>query len=328
MADRLRPGVPVWWESTDRLVPIALAPTERISMFVNPIAPEPRAYALSVIREIAEKYEIDGIVFDRMRYASLATDFSDLSRQEFEKWAGVQIQNWPADIYQHPADPSQEMIRGPYFEKWLEWRATNMHAFAEEATSIVRQVRPGAKCAAYVGSWYPVYYGVGVNWGSDDFYAGYDWMTESYNKTGYAPLLDWICTGTYYQEPFRSTARQNNRNPDATVEAAAALSNTVVSDAAYVYASLNLPDYVGKPGPLIQAIQAAVQESQGIMLFDLVYVIQNGLWGVLEQTFTQPAIAPHDVPELLGKIRDVRSVLPPIPAPPPQSEDWRLVVSE
>jgi len=330
MADRLRPGVSVRWEMTDRLVPIVQALTERVSVFANPIHPEVRARELAIIREIAENYEIDGIVFDRMRYASLATDFSDMSRQAFEKWAGVTIHNWPADIYQHSAHPTQDTIRGPYFKKWLEWRARVIRGFAEEATKTVRAARPSAKCAVYVGSWYPVYYGVGVNWASDEFNAQYDWMTDTYHQTGYAPLLDWLCTGTYYAEPFRAGAEKSGKDPDATVEAAAALSTRVVSDASYVYASISMSDYAGRPGPLLQALQAGSQESQGVMLFDLVYVIQHNQWGVLEQAFQQPAVAPHDVPELLAKIRDVRAVIPPVPARASlgDDEDWRLVIPE
>lgn len=329
MADYLRPGVTVRWDVQNRLVPIAQAPTERVSVFVNPLQPEARARELAIIHEISAGYDIDGMVFDRMRYSSLTTDFSDLSRRTFEQWAGVKIQNWPADIYQYPADPTQEIIRGPYFEKWLEWRSHVIHKFTEEATHTVRAARPTAKCAVYVGSWYPVYYGVGANWASDEYNAQYDWMTGSYYKTGYAPLLDWICTGTYYAEPFRATARAAGKDPDATVEAGAQLSNIVVSDAAFVYGSLNLPDYQGRPGPFLQAIQASLQETQGVMFFDLVYVMQYSLWGVLQQAFPQPAIAPHDVPELLKKIQDVRAILPPVPEKVlGSSQNWKLVVPE
>jgi uncharacterized lipoprotein YddW (UPF0748 family) len=330
MADRLRPGVTVSWDESDRLAPIEKAPGERVSVFVNPINPEARAYELSVMKEIATNYAVDGIVFDRMRYSSLSTDFSAVSREEFEKWAGVRIQNWPGDIYGFTTDPSQEAARGPYYRRWLEWRARNMKAFAKEATTAVRTARPDAKCAVYVGSWYPVYYGVGVNWASDEYDAAYDWMTDKYYETGFAPLMDWLCTGTYYPEAYRATAAKNGRDPDATVEAAAGVSTTVVNDAAFVYASISVSDFVGRPAPLMQAIQAGLQESQGVMLFDLVYVLQNNLWGVLEQAFPRPAIAPHDVGELLNRIKDVRAVLPPAPAKPAAvgSQNWKLVVQE
>jgi uncharacterized lipoprotein YddW (UPF0748 family) len=330
MADKLRSGVRVRFTEQDTLIPIVQAPTERVSAFVNPIAPEPRAHELAVMKEIAQNYPVDGIVFDRMRYSSLSTDYSDLSRREFEKWAGVKTMTWPGDILQYTPDPTQEAVRGPYFKPWLEWRARNMHSFAKEATRVVRAARPTAKCAVYVGSWYPVYYSVGVNWASDEYNAAYDWMSESYHETGFAPLMDWLCTGTYYPEPYRATAKQNGRDPDATVEAAGELSNKVVSDASFVYASLSVTDFATRPAALTQAIQAGLSETEGVMLFDLVYIIQNRQWGVLEAAFPRPAIAPHDVPELLSKIADVRAILPPAPEPDVATpmQNWKLVVKE
>jgi uncharacterized lipoprotein YddW (UPF0748 family) len=330
MADRLRPGIAAAWDEVDRLLPISQVPSERVSMFVNPIAPEPRAHELAVMKEIASIYPVDGIVFDRMRYSSLSTDFSDLSRRSFEQWAGIKLRNWPGDVYGYSPDPALDVARGPYFRKWLEWRAHNLKGFATEATRTVRAARPAAKCAVYVGSWYGVYYGVGVNWASDEYNAAYDWMTDKYYETGYAPLMDWLCTGAYYPEAYRAGAVKAGRNPNATVQAAGELSNTVVSDAAYVYASIGVSDFTGRPANMLQAIQASTQETQGVMLFDLVYVIQNNLWGVLEQAFPQPAIAPHDVPELLDRIKDVRAVLPPARPKPLDAgaENWRLVIKE
>lgn len=330
LADHVRPGEPVSLDETDRLLPITQAPGERVSVFVNPIDPEPRAHELAVMKEIATNYAIDGIVFDRMRYSSLASDFSDRTRRAFEEWLGLPIRNWPGEVLGYSPDPSDDPARGPYYRKWLEWRSRNLKSFAREATGVVRVARPQAKCAVYVGSWYPVYYGVGVNWASDEFDASYDWMTDKYYETGYAPLMDWLCTGTYYPEAYRAGAVKAGRDPDATVEAAAQLSNEVVSDAAFVYASISIESFTGKPGQMLQAIQAGLQESQGVMLFDLVYVIQNNLWGVLEQAFPQPAVAPHDVAELLNRIRDVRAVLPP-PREKPTSvgtQNWKLVVKE
>jgi hypothetical protein len=330
LTDHVRPGDPVSLDESDGFVPIAQAASERVSVFVNPIDPEPREYELSVMREIAANYAVDGIVFDRMRYSSLSTDFSDRSRRAFEQWLGTPLRNWPGDVFGYTADPSQEPARGPYYRKWLEWRARNLKDFAHDATSAVRTTRPDAKCAVYVGSWYPVYYGVGVNWASDEFDASYDWMTDKYFQTGYAPLMDWICTGTYYPEAYRAAATKAGHDPDATVEAAAQLSNIVVNDAAFVYASISIESFTGRPGPMLQAIQAGIQESQGVMLFDLSYVIQNNLWGVLEQAFPEPAVAPHAVGELLKRIQDVRAVLPPPRAKPKDvgTQNWKLVVKE
>jgi len=328
MADKLRPGVRVRWEAGVRFANMVQTPAERVSVFINPILREPLEHELAVIREIARNYDIDGIVFDRMRYANLTTDFSNASRTAFEQWSGKILNDWPHDIMRYSPRPNAEVMRGPQFERWLEWRSRNVRRFAEDATRTVRDTRSKAKCAVYVGSWYPVYYSVGVNWAGDEYHAGYDWMTETYHETGYAPLFDWICSGTYYPDPWRADAVQAGRDPEATVEARGELSNTVIDDSTYVYGSVAISDYVGRPAAFKKAVEACTQVTQGVMFFDLSHVIKNSMWPYVDQLFAEPAIPPHSVAELLDRVKNVRKVLPARKAAPPPDENWRLVVPE
>ena len=143
------------------------------AIFVNPLHPEVRSYALSVIEEICTKYQVDGIVLDRMRYPGLYADFSDLSRQAFEKQLGRPVENWPRDVIVRTPTGYQDPERGPLFKDWLKFRAQTMRDFLAEARSTVKAVKPAARLGIYVGSWYPLYYDVGVNWGSPTNAAGY-----------------------------------------------------------------------------------------------------------------------------------------------------------
>ena len=45
-------------------------------------------YALSFVKEIVEKYDIDGYSLDYCRYPNMYGDFSDFSRKDFEKYLG------------------------------------------------------------------------------------------------------------------------------------------------------------------------------------------------------------------------------------------------
>ena len=67
---------------------------------------------------------------------------------------------------------------------------------------------------------------------------------------------------------------------------------TVVGDSAFVYAGVYLQDYKGSPEGFRQAMQAARDYSQGVMLFDLVHLEENGWWSILEQEFRAPCKAP------------------------------------
>lgn len=296
------------------LQPILEAPSEAVGGFVNPANPESRAHMIRIVEEIADNYAIDGIVFDRMRYSSLRTDFSPLSRERFEAWLGMKLERFPQDIYAYSPEPGQPLIQGPYYKQWLEWRANNISQWLTEAREAINRKRPGMELGVYVGSWYSSYYSVGVNWGATDYAPGYEWMSSNYPSTGYAGKINWICTGCYYPVARKSDARQLGLPEDTTVEAAAEGSVRAVNDASFVYASLNIQDYQGKPDEFRRALQTAVQSSQGVMLFDLVYIETYNWWNILAEAFSTPKRAPHDVPGLQESLQQTKKALLPPPA--------------
>lgn len=265
--------------------PAAQSSTPSYGIFVNPIGPA-RGYELKVIEEIVSGYDIDGVIFDRMRYPNLYADFSPTSRSAFEEWLGAGRIAWPDDIFAINPLPWLPPIRGRYYREWLEWRARQIADFAGEAAALVRSIKPQVKLGVYVGSWYDSYYDVGVNWGSCRFHAGYPWMTSDYHETGFAELFDYLCTGCYYRVPTRREARLAGRPEGATVEAGCQLSCQAVAGAAPVYGSIYLRDYGGNPGGFKRAVETAAANSDGVMLFDLVYLEDYGWWPIIEEMFT------------------------------------------
>ncbi len=262
-------------------------------IFVNPIGPA-REHELAIIEEIVSNYDIDGIIFDRMRYPNLYADFGPQSCDAFEAWLGRGNIEWPNDVFRISDLPWMPPVLGRYYKEWLEWRAWQIHDFAAEASLLARSIKPKVIVGVYVGSWYESYYDVGVNWGSSEFHAGYDWMTPEYNRTGYAEFFDYMCTGCYYPLATRSDARAVGRPEGATVEAACELSRQAIHGEAPVYGSLYLRDYDGKPQDFRRAIEVTVGHSDGIMLFDLVYLEKYGWWPIIEKAFPEAAVAPHD----------------------------------
>lgn len=273
------------------------------AVFVNPVNPDVRAYELSIIREIAANYDIDGIIFDRMRYSGLNADFSDLSRRSFEAWLGREVDVWPEDVLTFPALENDEPRQGPLFAKWIEWRASNITEFFAEAGDVVRKTRPGMEAAVYVGSWYWSYYPMGVNWASDTYRPEADWASSDFHRTGYAKLADWITTGCYYPHATRDDAIQAGGSGGASVQAAAEGSAMVIGNASFTYAGLYLVDYQGKPEQLVRAIDMCRTATQGVMLFDLVYVEDYDWWNVLRRAFPEPAPIPHKLPELREQLQ-------------------------
>lgn len=299
----LHVGHPLRFDVQTRLIPIADDPNEKVAVFVNPVLPDVTNYELSLLEEVARNYPVDAIVLDRMRYSNLFTDFSAATRAAFEQWLGKPVSRWPEDVLTFDAVPGEPTHQGPLFKPFLEFRAHTIRRFLKLACARLRAIRPNLQIAAYVGSWYGDYYPVGVNWGSEKYPVPYTWATAGYTTAGYAELLDWLSTGCYYPVPTREDARRLGKDEGSTVEAAADLSVQAVQSATPVYAGIYALDYASRPDDFARAIQAARQHSQGVMIFDVSYLYDYGWWPILDNAFAQPALAPHQVPDLTVQIR-------------------------
>jgi hypothetical protein len=258
-------------------------------IFVDPVGPA-REYELKIIEEIVSGYDIDGIVFDRMRYPGMSADFGDRSRTAFQRWLGIPKFSWPDDVFTLPDLPWRGLNEGRYYKEWLEWRALQIHDFALDAVNLAHSVKPELMACVYVGSWYESYFDVGVNWGSRDFHAGYPWMTSGYNHTGLAELFDCVYTGCYYPLPTRDEARTAGRPEGATVEAGCEISRAAIGAAAPVYGSLYLRDYCGNPNGFRRAVSVCMAKTNGVMLFDLVYLEKYGWWESLREILSDSSL--------------------------------------
>ena len=317
------PGAILTYRATPHYMPVQDAPEQKITMFCDPLHPDVRRHELDIVREIVTGYDVDGIVFDdRLRYAGLNADFGAREQAAFEQAMGTKL-HWPDDVFRTSPYPGQAILPGPFFQSWLAWRAGVIQSWVADAAALVREVRPQAQVAVYVGSWYGDYDKVGSNWAATDVAAPYGFLTPAYKKTGYAPLLDWLTTGCYYETATLADSQTAGVNPGATVEAAGQLSNLVVNDAAWTYAGLYAATYQDHPERFARAIQAANASTQGVMVFDMSQIIQYHWWDVVRQAFgpDRAPQAPTAVPGLLSEVRrrhnlDRQNGLPPPPFPP------------
>ena len=306
LRDTTRLGDTLLFTSTPKYVPIADDPDQKYALFVNPNDPAVQQRELDLVREVVTNYPVDGVVFDdRLRFAALNADFSLISMQQFETYVGHPIK-WPDDVFRYSAMPNQDIVKGPYFEAWRVWRALTIRNWLARARAIVKFYRPQATLSVYVGSWYGEYGDYGENWSADDYAGAWDFNTPSWRKTGFAGLCDWIATGCYY--PTATVAEGVDAGlGGATVEAAGQLSNQAVSDESWVYGGLYAVQFSNKGDSFAKALQAAAASTQGVMIFDVSQVIDNKLWPILAQAFSQPAPAPHQVAGLLDTMRAQRN---------------------
>lgn len=168
--------------------------------FFNPGHPAVQEYICNLLKDLASYPDLDGIVLDRGRYNDLYSDFSPLSRQQFEEYIGVKLSKFPGDIL--PPGTTNSTLKtpyGPYTTKWLEFRAKTIHDFMAKAREAVKGVNPNIMFGVYVGAWYNSYYNTGVNWASKKYDPSRtaQWATTRYKNYGYADLMDQILLGAY-----------------------------------------------------------------------------------------------------------------------------------
>jgi hypothetical protein len=307
LRDRAIPGRPLAFDSSPLYVKISERPDQQIPLMMNPNNGEVQARALSIVKELAANYPIDGLVYDdRLRYAGLNADFSELTRGQFEKFVGKPVA-WPDDVFKYRFNPdfTRGIVAGKYFQHWLTFRASTLRDFVDKVRKTLTAIRPKAQLGVYAGSWYGEYSNYGANYGAPDLDAGFWYLNGSYRQTGFAPLLDFLITGCYYTTPTIHDALATGAQIGYTVEYAGYLSNQVARDQTWTYAGIMLSQYPNDPDGFASAVQAACGSTQGVMVFDLSHEIEK-YWEIFERGFSRPAIPPHARPDLLKEVRAKR----------------------
>ena len=291
--------------TNSQFVPISARPEQQVPLMVNPNDPAVQTRILNMIAEVVRGYGVDGVIFDdRMRYAGSNADFSPVTHAQFEAYLGHPVR-WPDDILHYEiAYPSltKRLIPGPDYDAWNVFRTLTIRNWLASAVLTVKAIRPAATVSVYAGSWYPDYPALGSNWAADDFSAGLRFLTPSYQKTGFAGLVDWMTTGCYYPPGTIADALAQGRSAGESVEAAGQFSNRAVNDQTFVYAGIALSNYNGHPELLQKALAGATASTQGVMVFDLSHNIDQ-FWTTFQNAFASPAVPPQAVPGLLDDLR-------------------------
>lgn len=240
--------------------------------FVNPSNMEAQDFQLLRVEEVLQSYDIDGVVLDRCRYDNLYADFSHTTRNAFEVYLeqkGKTLDNFPADAFR--IDKEGQLIKGQHYKEWITFRSQTIKQFTDRVRALVDEYKekknPNLKLAAYVGSWYEVYYQNGVNWASNDFcynnrlnFPESEIYSSEYNQTSYLGNLDFLMIGTYYKTP-----KEVNRY--------ITIGNILTGGKVPIMGSMSLPDLkVEEQG---NVFRASLENSSGLMIFDYCYVDWN-----------------------------------------------------
>ena len=216
---------------------------KKYSAMVNPINEDFRTHILNVLKDLVKRYpDLDGLMLDRVRYDGISADFSDISRQQFEAYVGQKVEKFPEDIF--------------------EWKKDSN------------------------GKYYP-------ERGKYDPSKDFDWATPEYKNYGYAELIDLYATGNYYTDitieeslknkktVWNETDSQGQSGTWYSVEGSCQKLRHIMKDNQFMGGIL-VDQFYDNPAKLSATIEMNLKASDGLMVFDIVHIINKGLWKEVE----------------------------------------------
>ncbi len=121
--------------------------------------------------EIVDRYDVDGIQYDFIRYSNSSGCFCARCRERFEKETGKPVVHWPEDC-----------TDGPRRAEWIDYRAGRISALVERISTGIRRIAPKVKISAAVFR----------NWPECREENGQDWVRWCREE-----WLDFVCPMNY-----------------------------------------------------------------------------------------------------------------------------------
>ena len=253
--------------------------TRKAAAFLNPAIPEVQDYALKLIMELVNKYDIDGFSLDYCRYPDEESDFSDFSRSAFENYLGKKIENWPADVFTYDNDSNR--VDGPYINQWWAWRAGIISDFVHQVSDSIHAAKPNVDVEYWAATWIHALHTTGQNWASpkSSWPMAYDFGTPEYQAAGFAPYLDVFAAGAYLE-------RVHGADDNESIEYAFNRADTLLhGDCAYVGSiyAINHDTVAANPNNMYNAAMMSLEKTGGLCLFDICHIERMGSWSSIRR---------------------------------------------
>lgn len=241
----------------------------KVSAFLNPVRKDVRKAALKMVREIVKNYDFDAFILDYCRFPDSESDFSDYTRKAFERYIGKKVKHFPQDIFTY--NPNGTRNPGVYYKQWWTFRTQTITDFIKDVYKTINDTGKKVELEYWAASWIYGLYENGQNWtkpGGKFVTEGFDWGAEEYDKTGFAPYIDNFIVGTYLEQIY---GKDNN----LSIEYGLAQANKLVGNECRMLGSIYALLHEHN---IADAVKVCLTESDGLMVFDIVQVIEQNLW--------------------------------------------------
>lgn len=242
-----------------------------IFAFLNPVLPEVHDYVMRMVTEICTKYDFDGYALDYCRYQNINSDFSDASKEAFEEYLGIELQNFPEDIYYYKEGVvgKDSYTPGPYYNQWIEWRSSVIQGYIRDIRETVKSIKPDVDIEYWAASWWPLP-ATGQNWASPNLNStgSYWWATPEYYKTGFADQLDIFQLGAYLNRVYGASDAES-------VEYAINRAKRIINGDCGLYGTIQCAD---RNFDIEEAVYLCLKETDGVMVFELSHAYNTNAW--------------------------------------------------
>lgn len=246
-----------------------------LGVFLSPHLHAVRQLVTDYVTEIVSRYPFDSFALDYCRFADPRFDFSDSARLEFEKYIGHQVDKFPEDIFTYRQDGTREP--GKYYRDWWEFRAMTIRDLVSHLRTEIKNIQPDIKLTYWAGSWIHAIYGNGQNWAGPGRYDPWqqqeEWASPNYTHAGFADQLDIFMVGAYLPTVHGPA------DPES-IEFALERAKRLIGDDCLVYGSIY---GLSNRSNMADAVEHTLGNSAGLMVFDIVQVIEYDLWDEIEE---------------------------------------------
>ncbi len=252
----------------NKVVTIAEDDTQPAVM-LDPIFPEVQDLLVSLCEEIVRKYpKIKGISLDYLRYNNNDGGYYGLGDADLSAFAS----------YWNEATPKRTDIitptggQGPKFAQWVEFRSMMITNLLERVNHAVKAIRPDCEIHLWASSHWESRYMVGQNWASKSYIPTGMVYTPTYNRTGFADLIDVFVTGAYAEKVWK----KDNPSSPWTVENFCLTWNNYIKGDCKCYGSIAA--YALNQQAISDATYLCLKHTDGYMTFELSHVNNGSKW--------------------------------------------------
>jgi len=125
-------------------------PNELEGLYLSPIIPAAREYTTSIVRDIAQRYNIDGVHLDYARYPSEDFDYSRDTLALFRQDVIRELSSADRQKYAQRLADEPLIYAMAFPERWKRFRKAGLTTLIEQVRHAVKQARPEAMISAAV----------------------------------------------------------------------------------------------------------------------------------------------------------------------------------